>query len=90
MPSSYVIGEHFEAFIKEQIEQGRYATASEVERDGLRVLEDRERMRAAKLEALRADIQRGADSGPGIEAAAVFAEARQRIADMADTGVRRR
>ena len=36
MPSSYVIGEHFETFIKTQIQQGRYASASEVIRDGLR------------------------------------------------------
>ena len=80
MPSSYVIGDHFEAFIKEQIQHGRYASASEVVRDGLRALEDRERLRAAKLEALRTEIQRGADSGAGIPAEAVFAEVRKRIA----------
>ena len=50
MPSSYLIGEHFESFIKDQIQQGRYASASEVVRDGLRALEDRERLRAVKLE----------------------------------------
>lgn len=72
MPSSYVIGEHFEAFVKAQVAQGRYASASEVIRDGLRVLEEREQIRAMKLEALRADIQRGADSGPGIPAEEVF------------------
>ena len=38
MPSSYVIGDHFESFIKEQIQGGRYASASEVVRDGLRAL----------------------------------------------------
>jgi len=65
MPSSYVIGEHFEQFIKGQIQQGRYASASEVVRDGLRALEDREKFRALKLEALRADIQQGINSGPG-------------------------
>lgn len=81
MPSSYVIGDHFEAFIKEQIQQGRYASASEVVRDGLRALEDRERLRAAKLEALRSDIQRGADSGAGIAGGAVFAEVRKRVAE---------
>ena len=80
MPSSYVIGDHFEAFIKEQIQHGRYASASEVVRDGLRALEDRERLRAAKLEALRTEIQRGADSGAGIPAEAVFAEVRKSIA----------
>ena len=81
MPSSYVIGEHFESFIKDQIQQGRYASASEVIRDGLRALEDREKFRAMKREALRAEIQKGADSGPGMPAEAVFAEVRQRIAE---------
>lgn len=90
MPSSYVIGDHFEAFIKEQIQQGRYASASEVVRDGLRALEDRERLRAARLEALRADIQRGADSGAGIEAGAVFSEVRKRVAEAAALRSRRR
>jgi Arc/MetJ-type ribon-helix-helix transcriptional regulator len=28
MPSSYVIGEHFEQFIKGQLQQGRYARGS--------------------------------------------------------------
>ncbi|MBL8473091.1 MAG: type II toxin-antitoxin system ParD family antitoxin [Rhodocyclaceae bacterium] len=72
MPSSYVIGEHFEQFIKSQIQQGRYASASEVIRDGLRALEDREKRRTLKLEALRAEIQKGADSGAGIPAEDVF------------------
>ncbi len=80
MPSSYVIGEHFETFIKTQIQQGRYASASEVIRDGLRALEDREKFRAMKLDALRAEIQKGADSGASIPAETVFAEVRARIA----------
>lgn len=83
MPSSYVIGGHFEAFVKEQVQQGRYASASEVIRDGLRALEEREQIRAAKLEALRAAIQRGIDSGPGIPAEEVFAEVRARIRKVA-------
>ena len=80
MPSSYVIGDHFESFIQEQIRQGRYASASEVVRDGLRTLEDRAKFRAMKLEALRVEIRKGAESGPGIPAETVFAEVRQRIA----------
>ena len=79
MPSSYVIGEYFESFIKAQIQQGRYASASEVIREGLRTLDEREKIRALRLEALRAEIQKGADSGPGIPAEEVFAEARARI-----------
>ena len=80
MPSSYVIGDHFESFIREQIQQGRYASASEVVRDGLRALEDREKLKAAKLNTLRNEIQRGTDSGTGIPAKAVFAAVRKRIA----------
>ncbi|MFZ4655237.1 MAG: type II toxin-antitoxin system ParD family antitoxin [Methylococcaceae bacterium] len=44
MPSSYAIGDHFEQFIRKQVDGGRYASASEVVREALRVLEDRERM----------------------------------------------
>ncbi|HKW83952.1 MAG TPA: type II toxin-antitoxin system ParD family antitoxin [Burkholderiaceae bacterium] len=80
MPSSYVIGNHFEAFIREQVQQGRYASASEVIRDGLRVLEDRQKFQTMKLEALRVEIQKGADSGKGIPAGKVFSEVRERIA----------
>lgn len=83
MPSSYVIGEHFETFIKTQIQQGRYASASEVIRDGLRSLEDRDKFRAMKLEALRAEVTKGADSGASIPAETVFAELRTRIAEVA-------
>lgn len=79
-PSSYVIGEHFEAFVKAQIQSGRYATASEVIRDGLRGLEERETLRALKLDVLRAEIERGAHSGSGIPADAVFAEQQDIIA----------
>ena len=64
MPSSYVIGEHFEQFIKSQIKQGRYTSSCEVIRDVLRALEDREKLRALKLEALRSVIQQGINSGP--------------------------
>ncbi|MBH5392189.1 type II toxin-antitoxin system ParD family antitoxin [Bradyrhizobium sp. CNPSo 4019] len=40
--------------IKDLIDSGRYATASEVMREGLRLVEEREQLRSAKLEALRA------------------------------------
>jgi len=86
MPSSYVIGEHFEKFIKDQLQQGRYASASEVIRDGLRALEDREKLRALKLQALRADIQQGINSGPGRPVQDVTAELQARYQDWAGHG----
>ncbi len=80
MPSSYTLGDHYERFVKGLVESGRYASASEVMRDGLRLVEEREQMRAAKLEALRRDIRDGLDSGPvePHDTAAIKAEARVR------------
>ena len=38
--TSIILGEHFDQFIKKELEQGRYASASEVIRSGLRKLEE--------------------------------------------------
>jgi antitoxin ParD1/3/4 len=62
MATSYSIGKHFEEFIASLIASGRYSTASEIIRDGLRIIEEREQRREAKLEWLRAEIQKGLDS----------------------------
>jgi antitoxin ParD1/3/4 len=62
VPSSYTLGKHFEAFVQAQLASGRYNNASEVLRDALRLMEERER----KLAALDAAIERGiADSEAG-------------------------
>lgn len=58
--TSVVLGDHFAGFVDRQVESGRYATASEVVRAGLRLLEEQE----AKLEALRRAIDDGDASGP--------------------------
>ncbi len=63
MPSSYTLGTHFEGFVRQLVESGRYASASEVIRDSLRLLEEREKLERAKFEALRAAINEGLDSG---------------------------
>ncbi len=65
MPSSYTLGEHFEKFIREQVDGGRYSSASEVVRDALRLLEEEEHRRAVVLEALRAEVAKGLASGKG-------------------------
>jgi antitoxin ParD1/3/4 len=72
MPASYVVGDHFEQFIKRQVEGGRYASASDVVRDALRLLEEEEQRRAAALEALRSEVKKGLDSGEGLPAEQVF------------------
>ena len=55
MPSSYTLGKHFEAFVQAQLASGRYNNASEVVRDALRLMEERER----RLAAVDAAIERG-------------------------------
>ncbi len=57
--TSITLGEHFDGFIAKQINTGRYGSASEVVRAGLRKLEDEER----KLETLRSLIEEGRASG---------------------------
>jgi antitoxin ParD1/3/4 len=57
--TSIAIGDHFEGFIKNAIETGRFNSASEVVRAGLRLLEDRE----SKIQALRDAIAEGEKSG---------------------------
>jgi antitoxin ParD1/3/4 len=84
MPASYSLGSHFETFVRRQLQSGRFASASEVVREGLRLMEEREAEREARLEALRAEIARGRASGPGIAAEEVFADARARINAVAE------
>jgi antitoxin ParD1/3/4 len=64
MPSSYTLGDHYEKFVRDLVDSGRYASASEVIRDALRLLEEREALRAAKLEMLRAEIAKGFEGEP--------------------------
>jgi len=57
--TSITLGDHFEGFIDQQIESGRYGSASEVIRASLRLLEEREQ----KIGALRQALIAGEDSG---------------------------
>jgi antitoxin ParD1/3/4 len=63
MPSSYTLGARFESLIKELVASGRYNNASEVVRDGLRLLEDREKLREIKVAKLRRLAEEGRLSG---------------------------
>lgn len=58
--TSISLGDHFAGFVDTQVDSGRYGSASEVVRAGLRLLEERE----AKIKALEAALAEGEASGP--------------------------
>jgi len=57
--TSISLGNHFEGFISNIVEDGRYASASEVLRAGIRLLEEQE----SKYELLRNALTKGEESG---------------------------
>ena len=60
MPTrNVVLTEHQETLIEMLVQSGRYQNASEVLREGLRLVENREVEEATKLETLRAAAQLG-------------------------------
>ena len=63
MPTrNVVITAHQSSLIDKLVESGEYQNASEVLREGLRLVEERRAAHAAKLEALRAAVQVGIDA----------------------------
>ena len=57
--TSVALGAHFTNFIEAQVQGGRYGTASDVVRAGLRLLEEHE----AKVQALKEALKAGEESG---------------------------
>jgi antitoxin ParD1/3/4 len=66
-----------EELVNEKVRSGLYTSASEVIREGLRLLQQQEELRRIKYEALHRDIKAGVDEldrGERIPAKQVFAE----------------
>lgn len=57
------LGERWEKFVESTVKQGRYGSASEVVREGLRLVEEREARLAALRETLDRSIAAGGDVG---------------------------
>ncbi|TQV65748.1 type II toxin-antitoxin system ParD family antitoxin [Exilibacterium tricleocarpae] len=51
-----------ENYVKAKVATGMYNSVSEVMREALRLMEERDAMQAVRLEALRQDINKGLDS----------------------------
>ena len=76
------VGKDFEEFVKNKVASGDYASVSEVVRDGLRLLRQKDLLLEARLQALRGEIQKGldqADAGQLLDGPAVMAELRAQI-----------
>lgn len=71
-----------EELVRSKVASGLYTSASEVVREALRLLDEQDRTKAAKLEQLRGEIRRGLDSGSSEpwDAATVQQKARTRRA----------
>ncbi|MDR3518703.1 MAG: type II toxin-antitoxin system ParD family antitoxin [Azospirillaceae bacterium] len=63
MPRRFVLGDRFEAFIDTQVKTGRYNSAREVVREGLRPLEDDELTLRSRTDERRALVDEGLSSG---------------------------
>jgi antitoxin ParD1/3/4 len=71
MPTRNInLTDHFDRFVEAEVESGRYGSASEVVREGLRLIEARKREERVKLQWLRAAVKEGMeqiDRGEGTE-----------------------
>ena len=66
--------------VRAKVDSGMYSSASEVVREALRLMQERDSLQQAKLEELRREVRRGLDSGVSEpwDATALKKEARAR------------
>ena len=71
-----------EDLVQKKVASGLYGSASEVMREALRLLEERDRVQALRLEELREEVRKGLDSGPAtpLDMRTIKARGRQRLA----------
>lgn len=74
-----------ESYVKGKVATGMYNSVSEVMREALRLMEERDAMQAVRLEALRQDINKGLDSleregSKPLDMEAIKAKGRARLA----------
>ncbi len=71
-----------EELVKKKVASGLYGSASEVLREALRLLEERDRIHALRIEGLRAEINKGLNSGEPtlLDVEAIKALGRKRLA----------
>ena len=70
-----------ETLVKNKVESGHYGSASEVMREALRLLAERDMRQSVRIEELRAEIKKGLDSGKPtpLNMSAIKAQGRKRL-----------
>jgi antitoxin ParD1/3/4 len=82
MPTSVSLSVHFEEFIRQQVDTGRYNNVSEVVRAGLRMLEDQESRQVLLNVELRKAVALGLNSGSDVCGESVFDRLEQKYQSM--------
>ena len=76
-----------EELVRSKVNSGMYTSASEVVREALRLMDEQDRLRQAKLDELRRDICKGIDSGPSEQWDATKLKAKAQARSAAKTAV---
>jgi antitoxin ParD1/3/4 len=76
-----------EELVRSKVASGLYISASEVVREALRLMDEQDRLRAAKLDQLRDDIRQGLNSGPSKAVACREGQARGQGSKSSQGGV---
>ena len=63
MPINVNLTPFLEEMVRQKVKSGLYTSASEVVREALRLMEEQDSLRKAKLDTLRQDIRAGIESG---------------------------
>ena len=79
---------HLEKLVQGKVESGLYNSASEVMREALRLMEERDQLRELRLDELRREIQKGIDSGEAtpLDMEEIKARGRMRLAARREEG----
>lgn len=75
-----------EEMVRQKVDSGLYSSASEVVHEALRLMDEKDRLEAAKLKLLREDVQEGVKSGPSAAWNPAEVKAAARAARGAKTG----
>jgi antitoxin ParD1/3/4 len=74
------------AMLREAIDSGEYASASEVVREALRAWKFKKQIEELELEELKRLVKEGSESGPGIDADSIISRLKKKYLDLQTNG----